>query len=149
MELGFLFWSAGLLFIWLEFYLPGGVLGFMALIALLGAIATWAQLPWGWWQWTVALGSMVSSVVGISLLALKTLKRGAAIVGTSEQGHAAEFRGDLVGCTAIAIGDLSPSGYVLIDKKRYAAISQMGPILSGASVIVSSGEGFSLYVVPK
>lgn len=148
--IGTLFWLAGLALIWMEFYLPGGVLGACAVFLLIAAPFAWTiagatatQLLWG-------IAAITLSVIALSIFALKTLKRGAAIEAKSEEGHcAATFRVDLIGRAARAVGDLTPSGYVEIDHMRFAAISQEGHIASGAKVIIRGGEGFSLLVALK
>lgn len=147
MLIGAYFALAGLAFLWLEFYLPGGFFGLISLLALCGALSTWAAAGWTTSQLFAGFAISMGSAALLSALALKSLQRGAAIESKSEKGHvAAQYRLDLIGCTGRAVTDLSPSGLILVESERLAAISQGGFIGRGAGIRVVGGEGFSLLV---
>ena len=149
MLVGIYFVLAGLAFLWLEFYLPGGLFGLLSLMALCGAFGTWHAAGFNALQLVASLVVTAGVAALVSFLALKTLQKGAAIESKSEKGHlAAQYRTDLVGSTGKAATDLSPSGTLLLQSERFAAVSQGGFIAKGAPVKVVGGEGFSLIVVP-
>lgn len=149
MIVGIYFVLAGLAFLMLEFYLPGGLFGVLSLMALCGAFSTWFAAGFHAAQLIACFIAVAGAAALISFLALKTLQRGAAIESKSEKGHlAAQYRTDLVGSTGRAATDLSPSGMLVLQSERFAAVSQGGFIAKGTPVKVIGGEGFSLNVVP-
>lgn len=150
MQLGLLLWSLGLIFLVLEFYLPGGIFGAAALLALVSTLGTWfaSDLSVAWLIGATLL--MVLSVLITSFLVLKSLKNGAMIEAKSEQGHlAATFSATSIGRSAVAVTDLCPSGFVMIEQERIAAVSKGGYLPKGSEVLIVGGEGFSLLVMAK
>lgn len=150
MQLGLLLWLLGLIFLALEFYLPGGFFGAAALFCFASTLSTWyaAGLSAPWLACAAVL--LLLSVMIASSLALKTLRSGAMIEAKSEQGHlAASFSIDSIGRPAVAVTDLGPSGFVLLGQERIAAISKGGYLPKGSEVLVVGGEGFSVWVTPK
>lgn len=151
MKWSFALWLIGLIFLWLEFYLPGGVLGGASLFSLLAALGAFCKsTDFSPSSLVLATAFLAISVAIVSYIALKTLRRGAKIETKSEQGHlAATYASELVGQSAIALTDLCPTGYIRLAGNRSAAISQDGFLVKGTEVIVLGGEGFSLLVTAK
>lgn len=141
----------GLLSILLEFFLPGGVLGGIGALFLLASI----------FFFITASESLILSlfyVIGVFALlgllikfALWKLQRstssGSFYSKVDEEGYTAStWEQSLVGKNALVITDLRPGGHIVIDNKRYSAISQSGYLVKGTPVTVIGGEGDTLIV---
>ena len=142
---------AGLLFVFLEFYTPGGF------FAVLGAIAIiFANL-----SYIIHSDSMMLSFifVSFSLLSLaiviwfalrliqKSGDRNTFFLAQDQEGYqGASFDEHVIGKEAETITDLGPSGFILFEGKRYPARSRGVYIDRGIRVLVIGGEGAHLIV---
>lgn len=142
----------GLVVIYLEFFLPGGVL------AVVGGLFVLAAITW------YGMGDDVSGValflftlaacVGVIMacyLAVWSLKRSGPKTGfysTDDQSgyQSSEFDHTVIGKKAKAVSVLKPSGFILVDGKRYQALSQTGYVDEGTEVTVVGGQGAHLLV---
>ncbi len=152
MNLIILLFALGIVLIVLEVIVPGGVLGVIGGLAMLGGCAL-AFRDHG-----AASGGLATlaalAVLGLSLyieFALlpktrfgKKLFLQQAVDATS-QPRPAEAAA-VVGKTAEAATTMAPSGYVLLEGKRYEAFSQSGLIAKGAAVRVVGVDNFHLIV---
>ena len=134
-----------------EIFVPGGVLGIIGGIAMaIGCGVAFAKFG-------VAGGTM-ASIAALVLLSLtvylelawlpktklgKTMIVQSAVEGTSQPRIA---DAGVIGRSAEAETPLMPSGYVLVDGRRYEAFSTDGHIAKGAIVRVASQDNFRLIV---
>lgn len=143
----------GFLFIWLEFYLPGGALAVAGALAILGSLVLYIS------QSESIIGSIIffsvtcAGVVLIIRYAIIRIRRSAKantfFLSTDQEGYkAADFSSAMIGKRGITMTEFGPSGYVLIDGQRYPAICR-GPYLDkGKEVEVISGESGHFIVKP-
>ena len=142
---------AAMLFVFLEFFLPGGI---MALIAILFALAGFILLGifgQGWDVAIVYLSLCIALAILTSYLALKQLKRSGVknsfFLSRDQQGYVAyKIEADMVGKKGKALSDLKPSGHVAVDDKSYQALSERGYITCGADVEVIGQRSSHLIV---
>lgn len=135
-----------------EVFVPGAILGIIGGLALLGGVIL-AFLEYG------STGGWTALAVGASLGALmlfvefwllprtpwgKRMFLNAAIDGTSQPPPAEAST--VMGRAGEAITPLSPSGYVLIEGRRYEAFSRSGLVAKGADVRVVGVDNFRLIV---
>ncbi len=135
-----------------EVFVPGAVLG------ILGGLCMAAGCVIAFLQFGPGVG-IVSTVVALALLALtlyvelvwlpktklgKTLIVQSAVDATSQPPLAEKQ--DVIGKTAEAVTPLVPSGYVMVDGRRYEAFSQSGHAVKGAQLRVTGLDNFRLIV---
>jgi membrane-bound ClpP family serine protease len=144
----------GLLLIFLEFYLPGGLMAVLGGGFILGSILVFASHS----NSILAISLFILGVIAaIALLIQATLKK---IVKTKpeysiylnkdQEGYqASEFDKSAIGKSGVVLTDLKPGGYIVIDGQQHQAISIEGYIPRGESVIVISGQEESLMVKLK
>ncbi|QYM79429.1 serine protease [Horticoccus luteus] len=147
-----LLFVAGLVLLGLEVFVPGGVLGVIGGLAMLGGCAL-AFHDFG------PGGGLIASVVGAVLLGgmlyaefawLPRTRFGGKLflrraIHSKSQPPVAEAE-SVVGQIGEAATTLAPSGYVLVGGRRYEAFSQSGLIARGTTVKVVSMDNFRIVV---
>lgn len=144
----------GLLLVFIEFYLPGGVMGVAGGVLLIGAIVVFAMFsPHPLLSLGFGIGAFILLVVLVKV-ALQRIRRSrpesSIYLGTDQAGtKGTQFNTEMVGKEGVAATNLRPAGHISIDEKRYQAVSQMGFISKGERVKVIGGEGGHLIVKRK
>ena len=133
-----------------EVIVPGAILGIIGALALLaGVIVSFSTYGAG--GGLTALGIalvLVGIVFFLEFYLLPKTRIGrrmflrTSITGSSQPAHPPT----LVGAEAKAVTPLTPSGYVLIDGKRYDAFSQSGPADAGEVLRVIAVDNFRVVV---
>lgn len=144
--------AIGAVFLGAEIFLPGGILGVFAGLALVGGCVL-AYLDYGLSGGVLA---MISALVmaGIVLyfefsILPKTSLGKRLFLTASVQGDSAVKRdADFVGCIGVTETTLGPSGYITIDGRRHEAFSRSGLLARGVSVKVVAADNFRLIVTP-
>ena len=145
-----LFAILGLIFIFLEFFLIGAVFAVLgSLFIVLSLVLFFLSNPI-----TFSLIYLVATlfvVIGICKGALWCIKsskrRGEFYLQDDQEGYSASFFDhNLVNKEGVAITELKTAGHVLIEKKRYQALSEGGFITKDASIVVLGGRGAYLIV---
>lgn len=139
------------LLIYVEFYLPGGVVGTAGAIIYIVSIVFFAQAAD---SFALMLAYVALSGTGLVLLfrmALHRIKSAPPGSSVYSEGDQEGYRGSsydesLLGREGVAHTDLRRSGYVKIDGKRFQAISRMGYVEKGTQIKVIGGEGAHLLV---
>lgn len=143
---------AGIVMLGLEVFVPGGVLGVLGGLAMLGgcAMAFYDYGPRGGTM-AVAVGLVLLGVMLYAeLVWLPRTRLGGKLflrrtIESKSQPPVAEAA-TIVGRAGEAVTTLAPSGYVVIDGRRYEAFSQSGFIVRGTPVQVVSMDNFRLVV---
>ena len=140
-----------LLLIYLEFFLPGGVMGTAgAILVIASVVFSFTETESVYVVLTHALAALVGLVVTIklALLRIRSTKDTGSIYseGDQEGYKAASFDESLVGSQGKAASDLGLSGYVTINNQRFQALSKLGYIKKGSPIEVIGGEGAHLIV---
>jgi len=135
-----------------EVFMPGAVLGILGGLCMgAGCVISFVQLG--------SVGGTIATLVALILLGLtlyvelvwlpktkfgrKLIVR--SIIGATSQPPLAD-KESVVGKPAEALTSLVPSGYVLVEGRRYEAFSQSGHITKGAQVRVAGLDNFRLIV---
>lgn len=135
-----------------EVFVPGAVLGILGgLCMAAGCVISFVQLGTG--------GGMVATGVAVTLLGLTLYielvwlpqtKFGRKLVVQSTVDATSQpplaDKATVVGKTAEAVTPLVPSGYVLVEGRRYEAFSPSGHIARGAQLRVTGLDNFRLIV---
>lgn len=147
----YLLWAVGLLMIFLEFYLPGGIMGTLGTVVVLASIVVFAMQydsPLAIILYTI--GTIVSTVLlfKFALWRIRHAKPERSIYSEGDQeGYVASaYDASTIGKMGIVQSDLKPGGHVLVEGKKHGAISKSGYITKGSEVMVLDGEGESLIV---
>jgi len=143
-ELFFMLLIAGLLLVGAEIFVPGGILGIMGGLALLGAIiAGFNAFPdYGW----VIAFSIVFLVGIVMLLWIKIFpstgigRRMTVSTDLSASKGTQAGLEDLVGKQGTALSSLRPGGFARIDGKRVDVITQGEMLSKGDTVLVVDVE---------
>lgn len=147
---------AGLLLISLEVFLPGGILGLIGAILMIGGCFK-AYQDFGYVgaaYTTIAGGILLVILLFVEFKILAKTKFGErlflnkSVSGGTSPAEEKRFREreSLVGKTGVTATVLAPTGLVEIDGKSYEAQSESGLIRPGHEVRVVSQDSFRLVV---
>ena len=141
----------GLLCVYLEFFLPGGVLAVIGGVLVLTAIVFY-----GWQEGSILGASLFLLGAGISTYFVcryalyrikKTREKDSFFLQRDQEGHKASFFDDsLIGKEGDALTDLKPAGHVTVEGKSYQALSERGYINKGVRVRIIGGRASYLLV---
>ncbi len=142
----------GLLFIFIEFFLPGGIMAILGALALgVGALLLLLS--------TFSLLFKSSTLIFTVLLIIIVCKLALSIIKNRQRKNylletdQAEFVAStldmaLVGHQGEAASDLKPSGHILVNQKRVQAISESDYIAKGKKITIIDGRG-AYYIVKE
>lgn len=144
----------GLLLIFLEFFLPGAILGAIGGVFLFISIVLFALASSSAWlvlAYIVAIIVIVIFLVRFALMRIKKTRTKQSIFSdASQNGYvASQFDASLIGKTGVVLTDLKPGGHILIEGKKVQALSQAGYLVKGTEVRVVGGQEESLIVQPE
>ncbi|MDE3083899.1 MAG: serine protease [Verrucomicrobiota bacterium] len=142
----------GLVFLFFEVFTPGPVFGILGALTLVGGIVV-AGVNFG------AQGGLIAGVVALAAVCVTLYAELVwlpktrfaqrlsihATSGSTSQPPLAHPE-EVVGKPAEAITTLAPSGYVLVEGRRYEAFSQSGHVMRGEHLRVSGLDNFRLIV---
>ena len=140
----------GILLLAGEVFMPGAVLGIIGgLCMAAGCVISFLQFGTGGGMAATVLALvLLGSTLYIELVWLPKTKFGKKLivqstVSATSQPPLAELN-SVVGRPAEALTPLVPSGYVLVDGRRYEAFSQSGHVPKGATLRVIGLDNFRL-----
>ncbi len=141
----------GLLLVFLEFYLPGAVMGTAGAILIVLSIAWYATSDASGLEILIFIAVAIGGVIGVINLALWSIRRtGKAksiFLESDQEGYkASRYEEELIGKKGHCHTSLRPGGYVKIDGKKYAAISVSGLLDKQDEIEVMEIEGETLKV---
>lgn len=144
----------GLLLIFLEFFLPGAVMGIAGGILVILSIIVFAMDTESV-LWTVlyviGVSIFLSFLIKFAIWRIRTTKPAYSIYSDDSQDgfKASNFNASMIGKTGVVSTDLKPGGHIVVDGQRVQAISQSGYISKGCEVLVIGGQEESLIVKRK
>lgn len=143
-------WAIGLIMIFLEFYLPGAILGTIGGILLVASILLVADSESILFTilYTILVVASVVAIIKYALWQIPRGKQSDSIYSNDAQVgyYASSFDQDAIGKEGIVLSDLKPGGFIEIEGQQLPAISESGYIVKGEHVLVLRGEGDSLIV---
>ncbi|MFT4552252.1 MAG: membrane-bound ClpP family serine protease [Chlamydiales bacterium] len=145
--------GVGLLLIYMEFYLPGGIMGTCGSILLVMGVVFFSQ---GSENPLHVMLFTVGAMVGLAFVVMFALNRiksadpeSSVYLSDDQEGYRAPtFSAEAVGKMGSVLTDMKPSGHILIEGKQFQAVSKTGYLLKGSEVIVTGGKGAYLFVKP-
>ena len=152
MNLIVLLFALGLVFLVLEVITPGPVFGILGGLTLMSGIGV-AASRYGASAGVIAAFTAIVAVCATLYAELVWLPKTRfaqrfsvkSTSGTTIRQQNVEA-GEVVGKTAEALTTLAPSGYVLVDGRRYEAFCQSGHAERGAQLQVTGLDNFRLIV---
>ena len=147
--------AIGLVFLAFEVITPGGVLGAIGgIFLLIGCVVVWNAHGAAAGLSTIIIALLLAAITvwcQIFLLPKTRVGRGlfndSAITGASQPPPASES--EVVGRECTALTTLAPTGYVLLNGRRYEARSLGGYVEKDTLLIVASLDTFTLQVIKK
>jgi membrane-bound ClpP family serine protease len=144
----------GLLLIFVEFFLPGGVLAIAGGVLLVLSIVYFAV------QSTSGVAVLLFTIGTILLLGILVkftlwrMRKGhlakSIFLGTHQEGFmASTFDKAEMGKSGVALNDLKPAGHILVESKRLQAVAKVGYIPKGSHVKIIGGEGAHFIVIEQ
>jgi membrane-bound serine protease (ClpP class) len=149
-----LLYLVGMLLVFVEFYLPGAIMGICGGLFLFASIVAFAKESGSMLAiaaYVVFVGASVIALIKFAIWRIRSAKPEYSIYSDDSQvGYqASEYDHNAIGKVGIASTDLKPGGYIIVDGKRQQALSQAGYIVKGTEVIVVGGQEESLIVKLK
>jgi membrane-bound serine protease (ClpP class) len=143
--------AVGLFLILLEFYLPGAIMGVIGALLLISAIVVFITEGGSALGLALFIAGTVVAVILVVKFALwsirKTSKKNTIYLNTDQEGYrASSYEAGLKGKKGVCTSHLRPGGTVMIEGKKYSAISIVGYVEKGDAVEVIDIEGETLKV---
>lgn len=138
----------GFLLIYLEFFLPGGVLGVIGGLVILAGIILFVWEAGDFKLSAIFIGATLILLIATMKLALWKMKKSPAFFAKEEQSgyFASEYDKEMIGKEGVAVTDLKPSGHILVEGIQCQAVSERSYLKKGESIKIIGGEGARLIV---
>jgi len=142
----------GLILLYLEFFLPGGILGIASAVVLVISVVLVFQEYGTFWGMAASLGLLIV-VTGVLRYWMATFHRslfGKRISNLDEVGDDEFLTGlrSLVGKTGRTTTEVHPSGKADIEGVKYDVVAAIGTIPAGTQIEVQAVEGLRIIVSP-
>lgn len=147
----FLLLFLGLFLVFLEFYLPGAILGILGGCFIVASVIYFAldyPSPIAVTAFVLAAGLLLAAVVKFALWRIRNSKSRFSIYSDDAQNGfvASHYDKTLIGKKGKVLTDLKPGGYIIVDGKQQQALSREGYVTKGSEVEVIGGQEESLIV---
>lgn len=149
----YLLLALGYFLIFLEFYLPGAVLGIAGGIFVFASLTVFLTLGYPLWAdilYIVVVFVGLVATVKFAIWKIRSAKPSRSIYSDDAQtGYvASSYDKNAIGKQGIVVTDLKPGGHIMVEGKRCQAISLAGYLSKGTEVEVVGGQEESLMVKP-
>jgi membrane-bound ClpP family serine protease len=143
--------ALGMALIFVEFFLPGAVIGTIGVILVLVSFISFASATDSSLALTAYILGVTIALIYLAKFAIwrmqKTASKQTICSDAAQTGYvASSFDHSALGKKGVVLSDLKPGGYILVDGKKQQAISLSGYIPQNASVEVIGGQEESLIV---
>lgn len=145
--------ALGLLFIWLEFYLPGGAFAVAAALFVLAALISFFSASQSILASTLFFIVTCISVIAVIRYAIYRIRKSGAkntfFLSKDQEGYtSSELADSITGKRGVTLTECGPSGYALIEGKRYPIICRGLYLDKGVEVEVIANELGNYVVKP-
>lgn len=143
--------------IFLEFFLPGGVLGAVGAISLMTSIGLGFYNYGSGWGMVIFVGELAGAgaLLAVMMKRFPHTRIGRLMILqtelNSEQGYVGQTAGleELIGAVGVADSDLRPAGVIRIDGRRIDAVANGMYLEHGTAIEVMQVEGNRVVVRPR
>lgn len=149
----FVWLAIGLIMIFLEFFIPGAIMGITGVVFVTISLVLFAYAASSPIYVVIYTTVVILLLIGTFKFALwrirSTRNENTLFLSSDQEGyHADGYNTHAIGKEGVATTDLRPAGRISVEGNTYQAISQGGFIPNGTAIIVISGEGPTLIVKP-
>lgn len=142
---------SGLFLVFLEFFLPGAVMAIGGILLLLSSVLAFQMEGASGFEligFIFGLSILVFLTIRLAVFVLQSIKnKGTIILQSDQEGfQASSVPVEVINSIGLADTDLGPSGYIIVNKQRFCAVSQDGYLDKGTCVKVLGISGSSLIV---
>ncbi len=144
----------GLLCVYCEFFMPGGILAALGALTLVGSVILFAfHVDSALWIFSYSLLLLILGC-GLCLLAIQHIKRSGKknyfFLQKDQTGLSVEcLSSNLIGKEGVVVTELKPAGHVRIEEEVYQAVSQGGFVEKNNIIEVCAVKGSHLLVKIK
>lgn len=147
----FLLLALGLISIFIEFYLPGAIMGIIGSLLILASMVIFAMesdSPVAITLYIIGVAVSIGLLIKFALYRIVHAKPDSSIYSDDAQVgfKASRYDAKAIGKKGIVLTDLKPGGYILVEGKQHAALSVSGYIPKDSKVVVIAGQEESLIV---
>ncbi len=147
----FILLAIGLLLVFLEFYLPGAIMGIAGGVFILASLILFAiqtNSPIAIALFILVICIAVVLLVKFAIWRIRTAKPQRSIYSNATQNGYQAVRYDslALGKVGVVLTDLKPGGFIIVEGKQQPAISKEGYIIKRTKVKVIGGEESNLIV---
>lgn len=147
----FILLAIGFLLVFLEFYIPGAIMGIAGGIFILASMILFAiqtESPLAIALFIVGISLAMILLVKFAIWRIRTAKPQRSIYSNSSQTgyQAVSYDASTIGKEGVVLTDLKPGGFILIEGKQQPALSREGYLSKGTKVKVIGGEESNLIV---
>ena len=144
--------TIGLILIYMEFFLPGGIMGTAGALIIVSAIFFFAQEAGSLalaLLFTLFAIVLVGLTIKLALWRIRSLgSKNTIYLDSDQEGfYAPKYDAEQVGKCGITETRMAPSGHIFIEGKKFQAVSQSGYLDRGEEVEVIGGR--SAYLIVK
>ena len=137
---------AGLVLVFCEFFLPGGIMGIFGALLLVASVIVLSKTgvgPFFLLIYVLVIATLLTFCIKFALKRVKrTGKKGTMFLESDQEGFtASSFNKDLIGKKGVVSSDLKPSGHITIEEDQYQALSRGGYIERGTKIEIIGGRG--------
>ncbi len=150
MWIALIFTLLGLALVFIEFFVPGGIIALIGGFCIVFGIIAFCLTPVPLLYKIAFCAGACATAAGACSFALhiiKKQKKPSLYLNRDQEGFtASSFEKELIGLQGVALSDLKPSGHIEVEGKRYHALSERLYLEKGTPVIVEGGRGAYLIV---
>ena len=134
--------------IYIEFFVPGGILAILAAILVLVGAVMISFGPYGLLGGIIYFVVLSALTIAVCYVALKKIKKSGSkdsfFLSKDQQGYVvSSLDKNMIGKKGVAFSDLKPSGHIMIEGQAFQAVSERGYISKGAEVeIIALGPSY-------
>lgn len=141
----------GFLLVFLEFYLPGAVMGIAGGVFILASMILFAMQtdsPLAITLFVIVICVAMVVLVKFAIWRIRTARPQRSIYSNNAQDgyQAVAYDASAIGKEGIVLTDLKPGGFIIVEGKQQPAISKEGYLSKGTKVKVIGGTESNLIV---
>lgn len=147
----FIILAIGFILVFLEFYLPGAIMGVSGGVFILLSLVMFAaqtESPLAISLYIIGICIALVFLVKFALWRIRTAKPQRSIYSDDSQvGYqAVGYDASLIGKEGVVLTDLKPGGFIIVEGKQQPAISKEGYLSKGTRIKVIGGDESNLIV---
>lgn len=134
---------SGFVFIYLEFFVPGGLLAVLGASLLLLSLVLFgfSVAPWVLIIYLITIIILLLLLIKLAMAHIRKSKKSIYLEDDQEGYLASCWNQKMIGKKGVASSPLNPSGHVFVDNEYLQARSKTGFIKKGSPIKIIGGQG--------